>query len=76
MFSCHVHELKYVKCNKPHKVEYYYDLAWYCKVNFKTNLSWLKTKEGKLCLHSFKYINYKNNHQADSNISVLETQVQ
>ena len=31
----------------------------------------LKTKVGKLCLYSFKCINYKGDYQVDSNLSFL-----
>ena len=35
-------------------------------MNFKTNSLRLKTKNGELCPYSFKYINCKSKHQADS----------
>jgi len=59
--------LKIVKCNRLHKVEHYRHFTWCCKANFKTNLSRLETKQGKPCPHSFKCLNCKDKHQADSN---------
>ena len=66
-FACHLQGAKCLKCNRPHKIKHHYHFAWCCKANFKINPFHLKTKLGKLCLHSFKYINYKGDHQADSN---------
>ena len=66
-FTCRIQELKYIKCNGPHKTKHHHHFAWYCKVNYKTNLLRLKMKQGELCPHSFKYLNCKGNHQANSN---------
>ena len=66
-FTYHLQDAKYLKYNRPHKIEYYYHFVWYCKTNFKINPLCLKTKLGKLCPYSFKYINCKSDHQADSN---------
>ena len=66
MFMCHVHGSKCIKCNGSHKIEYYRHFVWCFKVNFKTNPPRLKMKSDKLCLHSFKCINYKRDYQADS----------
>ena len=52
-----------LKCNSSHKVKYHCHFAWYYKANFKINPPYLKTKQGELCLYSFKCINYKSNHQ-------------
>ncbi len=66
-FACCFQGAGCLKCNDPHKVKHHYYFAWCYKANFKINSLYLKTKEGKLCSHSFKCINYKGNHQADSN---------
>ena len=66
-FACQVYGAKYVKCNSSHKIKYYREMIWCCKVNFKTNPSRLETKKEKPCLYSFKCINYKEEHQVDSN---------
>ena len=68
IFACYIHSFKCIKCNNSYKIEHHRYFAWYCKVNFKINLPRLETKSGELCLHSFKYINYKEDCQADSNI--------
>ena len=67
-FSYQAQESKYIKYNDPHKTEYYQQFAQYCKANFKTNLLRLETKQEELCLYTFKYLNYKDEHQADMNI--------
>ena len=59
---------KYIKCNELHKTEHHHQFAWCCKANFKINPPRLKMKQSKLCLHSFKCINYKGDYQADSNV--------
>ena len=64
-----MHRSKYIKYNRPHKVEHYREIAWCCKTNFKTNLPRLETKKGEPCPHSFKYVNCKDNHQADNNLA-------
>ena len=67
-FVCYAHGSKYIKCNDSYKVEYYRDIIWYYKANFKFNLSKLETKKEELCSHLFKYINCKGDHQADNNV--------
>ena len=66
-FTCRVQESKCVKYNRSHKVKHYCHFAWYCKANFKINLSHLKTKQDKLYPHLFKCLNWKGDYQADSN---------
>ena len=41
--------------------------TWYCKANKKTNSPRLETKKDDPCPHMFKCLNYKGDHQADSN---------
>ena len=67
IFFGYTYRSRCIKCNKLYKIEYYHNLAWYCKVNFKINPPKIKTKKDKLCLHSFKHVNYKGKHQVDSN---------
>ena len=43
-------------------------MVWCYKANFKTNLPRLETKKEKPYSHLFKYINCKEEHQANSNI--------
>ena len=66
-FACHTQGLHCVKYNRPHKSEHHHHFTWYCKANFKTNPPCFKTKQGKPCPYIFKYLNYKGNHQANSN---------
>ena len=66
-FACHVHSSKCIKCNGHYKLEYYRDIAWYCKANFKINLPRLEMKKGEHCLYLFKCVNCKGKHQAGSN---------
>ena len=65
---CHANGSKCIKCNSPYKVKHHRDIVWCCKTNFKTNLPRLKTKKEEPCLHSFKCINCKGEHQADRNM--------
>ena len=44
---------------------------WYYKTNPKTNPPRLKTKKEEPCIYSFKCINCKGKHQADSNICLF-----
>ena len=67
IFVCCLQDARCLKCNSPHKTKYHHYFVWCCKTNFKINLSWLETKQGKLCPHFFKCINYKSDHQANSN---------
>ena len=64
---CRTQGAKCVKCNGSHLTTHYHHFSWYCKANDKINPPRLETKKGKPCPHTFKYINYKGNHQADSN---------
>jgi len=67
-FLCRIQGSKYIKYNRPHKLENHCKFGWYCKTNKKTNLPCLKTKKGKLCPHSFKCSNCQGKHQANSTI--------
>ena len=58
---------KCVKCNSPHLISYHHHFTWYCKANNKTNPPRLETKKGKSCSYLFRCLNYKGNHQANSN---------
>ena len=51
-----------MKYNGSYKTEYHCHFVWCCKANFKTNPLRLKTKQGKLYPHTFKYSNCKGNH--------------
>ena len=63
---CRIQEAKYVKYNGSHLTEHYYHFAWCCKVNNKINPPRLEIKKNKPCPHSFKCLNCKGKHQADS----------
>ena len=62
-FACCFQGSQYIKYNRLHKVEHHHHLTWCCKVKFKMNTSHLKTKQGKSCPHSFKYLNCKGNYK-------------
>jgi len=62
MFVCHIYGLKCQKCNSPQKLEHHREMAWCCKVNFKTNFPRLKTKKGEPYTYLFKCINCKDEH--------------
>ena len=64
---CHIQGAKRVRCNELHLSEHYCHFVWCCKANDKTNLPRLETKKGEPCSHSFKCLNCKGEHQADSN---------
>jgi len=66
-FACYFQGSRCVKCNGPHKSEHHRHFGWCCKANPKTNPPHLETKQGEPCPHTFKCINCKGNHQADSN---------
>ena len=66
-FLCRIQESRCIKCNSPHKTEHYCYFIWCCKANPKTNLPRLETKQGNLCSHTFKYLNFKDEYQADLN---------
>ena len=68
MFAYYVHSSKYIKYNSPYKVKHHRDIVQCCKANFKSNLSRLETKKEEHCLHLFKYINCKEDYQADINV--------
>jgi len=68
MFTCQAQESKCAKYNKLHKTEHHCQFVWYYKANFKINPLRLEIKQGEPCPHSFKCLNCKGNHQADSNI--------
>ena len=70
-FSCRIQGSKCIKYNGPHKLENHCQFGWYCKANKKTNLLHLETKKGKPCPHTFKYSNYRGDHQADSNLCLF-----
>jgi len=63
---CCIQGAKCLKCNSPHLTDHHQHFAWCYKANDKTNPSRLETKRGDLCLHTFKYLNYKGDHQVDS----------
>ena len=65
-FTCYIYRVKYQKYNGPHKFKHYREMVWCCKANFKTNLPRLELKKDKLYTYSFKYINFKDKHQANS----------
>ena len=58
---------RYVKCSRHYKIEHHKHFAWCYKANFKINLSYLETKQGKSYTHMFKCLNCKDDHQADFN---------
>ena len=66
-FLCRIQELKYVKCNGPHKFENHHEFGWCCKANDKINPPRMETKKGDPCPHTFKCSNCRGDHQADSN---------
>ena len=70
-FSCRIQGEKCIKCNGPHKSEHHREFGWCCKSNAKLNPLRLETKKGEPCLHSFKCLNCKGDHQADSNICLF-----
>ena len=63
---CRIQGSKCAKCNGPHLTDNYHDFAWYCKANNKLNPPRLETKKGKPCSHSFKCLNCKGSHVANS----------
>ena len=62
--SCHSHISRCAKCYGAHMTEHHKEKAWCCMENKK--LSCLATKKGKLCPHTFKCMNCKEDHQVDS----------
>ena len=67
-YSYRVQGSKYIKYNGPHISEHHCQFFWCCKANPKTNPLRLETKQGKPCPHSFRYLNCKGDHQANSNL--------
>ena len=67
-FSCKVQGSRCVKCNCSHKSKNHHKFGWCCKANGKSNPPWLETKKGEPCPHSFKCLNCRGDHQADSNL--------
>ena len=65
-FSCRIQGSKCIKYNSPHKSENHREFGCCCKANKKTNPPWLETKKGEPCPYSFKCLNCRGNHQADS----------
>ena len=61
-----------VKYNSLYEVKHHRNIVWYCKANFKTNISRLGTRSRKSYSYSFKCINCKGEHQADSNLNTLK----
>jgi len=66
IFTYYIYSSKCIKCNSPHKVKHYKKMAWWCKMNFKTDLPRFEIKKGKSCSYSFRYINCKGEHQANN----------
>ena len=64
---CHIQEAKCVKCNRPHLTAHHHHFIWCYKANNKINPLRLETKKGKHCPHTFKCLNCKDDHQANSN---------
>ena len=62
---------KCIKCNGPHKSEHHREFGWCCKANPKINPPRLETKKGEPCPHSFKCLNCRSDHQADSNLCLF-----
>jgi len=63
---CCIQGAKCVKCNGPHLSINHRHFAWCCKANDKLNPPRLETKKGEPCPHSFKCLNCKGDHQANS----------
>ena len=64
---CYIQGAKCLKCNGLYLTDHHRHFAWCCKANNKVNPPRPKTKKGNPCPHSFKCLNCKGNHQADSN---------
>ena len=62
--SCRSHISRCTKCYGAHTTEHHREKAWCCMENKKADRS--ATKEDKPCLHIFKCMNCKGDHQADS----------
>ena len=55
---------RYAKYYRAHTTKHHREKAWCCMDNKKANH--MATKEDELCPHTFKCMNCKGNHQADS----------
>ena len=64
ILSCHSHISRCAKCYKAYNTKHYREKAWCCIENKKLNYS--ATKDGEPCPHVFKYMNCKEDYQADS----------
>ena len=74
-FVYYAYRSKCIKYNGLYKFKHYREMAWYYKANFKTNLLRLKTKKDELCSHTFKYINYQEEYQVNSNIYLFRNTI-
>ena len=63
---CRIQGAKCVRCNGTHQAIYHGEFAWCCKANDRINPPRLETKKSEHCPHSFRYSNYKGEHQANS----------
>ena len=66
----HTYHTQDAKCQKyggSYRVENHRLLAWCCKTNSKSNSPRETTIVDLLCSHTFKYLNYKDDHFADNN---------
>ena len=63
---CGLQGLKCTKCNGSYLTDNHQEFAWCCKANSKINPPRLKTKKGEPCPHSFKCLNCKEPHTANS----------
>ena len=59
--SCCSHISRYAKCYGAHNTKHHREKAWCCMENKKVNR--VATKVGEPCLHVFKCINCKGDHQ-------------
>ena len=67
----HIQGSKCIKCNGPHQTVHHCHFTWCCKANKKTNPLRLETKKGNPCPHTFKCLNCKDDHQANSTKSAF-----
>ena len=63
---CYIQGAKCVRCNGPYLTKHHCYFAWCCKANNKINSLRLETKNGEPCPHTFKCLNCKDDHQANS----------
>ena len=77
-----MHGSKYIKYNGPHKTEYYMEMAWCCKANFKINSSRLKIKKTNLAYTPSSISTAKGNikqiiiHAHSENINSIKNGIQ